>query len=107
MNKEYIIRKNEEIEKIIKRAKKIYFNDIYIYKDKNDYKYNRYCISVSKKIGHAVIRNKLRRQIKDILMKYGINLGYDYIIVLKQSFKDLSYEAKKDEILKIFKGETI
>lgn len=105
MNKKFIIRKNEEIQKIIKKSKKIINKYFIIYYSPNFYNYNRYCISVSKKIGKANIRNLYKRRIKDILMKNNINLSKDYVIILRVSILTLTYIQIKDELVKILKGE--
>ena len=57
MKKKYIIRKNEEIQEIVKTSKKLVNKYFIVYFRKNDFQYNRYCISVSKKLGKAHIRN--------------------------------------------------
>lgn len=105
MNKKYIIRKNEEIQKIIKNSKKIINKFFIIYYSKNSYNYNRYCISVGKKIGKANVRNLYKRRIKDILMKNNINLSKDYVIILRVNILNLTYIQMKEELIKILKGE--
>lgn len=105
MNKKYIIRKNEEIQKIIKNSKKIINKFFIIYYSKNAYNYNRYCISVGKKIGKANVRNLSKRRIKDILMKNNINLSKDYVIILRVNILNLTYIQMKEELIKILKGE--
>lgn len=105
MNKEYIIRKNEEFQKIInlKHTKK---NKYYvIHSNKNNYNYNRYGISVGKKIGNAVCRNKIKRQIKDILSKNPINNSKDYVIIVRKELLNLDYEQKKLNLMNLIKGE--
>ena len=105
MNKKYIIRKNEDISNIVKTGNKL-TNKLYViyYKD-NEFKYNRYCVSVSKKIGKANVRNLFKRRIKDILMKNNINYSCDYVIILKQAIIDVNYEIMKNELINLMKGE--
>lgn len=100
MNKKYIIRKNEEILDIIKTGTKKVFSFFIIYRKKNNLKNSRYCISVNKKIGNAVTRNKQKRQIKDILMKNISTNCEDYVIIINSSFLELDYEQKRVEIMK-------
>lgn len=100
MNKKYIIQKNKEILEVIKKGKKNFFKYFIIYRKKNDLANSRFCISVSKKLGNAVVRNKLKRQVKDIIMKNLLTINEDYVIILSSSFKELSFEEKKNEILK-------
>ncbi len=100
MNKKYIIKKNKEILDVIKTGKKIKFKCFTIYRKKNNVENSRFCISISKKLGNAVVRNKLKRQIKDIIMKKIPSPGEDYVIILNSSFKELTFEEKRNEILK-------
>ena len=104
MNKKYIIRKNEDIQNIINDSKKIVNKYFIIYFSCNDLKHNRYCVSISKKLGKANIRNLYKRRIKDILMKNNINNSYDYVIIVRKSILDINYEMIKKELLDIMKG---
>ena len=105
MNKKYIVRKNEEIQLIIENNHKITSKYFVVYYKENSLNYNRYCISVSKKIGKAYTRNYLKRVMKDILSKNIINTSYDYVIILRNGVLNLSYINMKDEILSLLKGE--
>ena len=105
MNKKFIVRKNEEIQEIIKKNKKIINKYFIIYFIKNDLNYNRYCISVGKKIGKAHTRNLYKRRIKDILMKNNIDSSNDYVIILRTNILGNSYQEISSELLKLLRGE--
>lgn len=105
MNKKFIVRKNEEIQEIIKKNKKIVDKYFIIYFVKNDLNYNRYCISVGKKIGKAHTRNLYKRRVKDILMKNNINSSCDYVIILRTAIIDAEYDKINSELIKVLKGE--
>ena len=73
-----IVKSNLEFNNIIHKGNKYVSNIFYTYVLINNYNYNRYGIAISTKIGNAVIRNKYKRQIKDIIDKIKINTyGYD------------------------------
>lgn len=103
MNKKYIIKKNEEIQQIIGNSNKKVNKYFVIYFRKNNYNFNRYCISVSKKIGKANVRNFYKRRIKDILMKNNINFSKDYVIILRVNILNLNYEQIQSELINIIK----
>jgi ribonuclease P protein component len=105
MNKKFILRKNEEIQKIVKSNNKIVNKYFVIYYDKNNLGFNRYCVSVSKKLGSAVNRNLYKRRIKDILMKNYINNSNDYVIILRNSILGIDYKIIECELVKLVKGE--
>ena len=105
MKKKYIIRKNEEIQEIVKTSKKLVNKYFIVYFRKNDFQYNRYCISVSKKLGKAHTRNLYKRRIKDILIKNNINNSMDYVIILMNAVIGISYEEMQYELLNTLKGD--
>ncbi len=98
MNKKFIIKKNEEIQQIIYKNNKkinIYFILYYV---KNNLSYNRYCVSVSKKIANSVNRNKAKRVIKDLLMKNYFNNGFNCVIIIRKSCLDAKYETIQNNL---------
>jgi ribonuclease P protein component len=103
MNKEKIIRKSEDFSKIISTGKKNKNNYFSIYyKESNS---TLYGITVPKKVGKAVIRNKLKRQVKNIIRtneKY-IQSNYNYVIIIKEPSLKLDYEGLKNNILDLMK----
>lgn len=105
MKKKFIVRKNEEIQKIVKSSKKIVNKYFIVYFVENNLSYNRYCVSVSKKIGKAHTRNLFKRRVKDILMKNNINNSKDYVIILRNIIVNISYEKMQYELLDILKGD--
>ncbi len=105
MKKKNIIKESREFTQILnnKTSKKNYYYSLfYIPKKLSN---NRYGISVPKKTGTAVIRNKLKRQIKSIIDNNEISIqnSYDYVIIIKKSILDLTYQQKEQELISLFK----
>lgn len=103
MNKKYIIQKNEEIKDIISKKNKLVTRIFITYSASNNYGYNRYCISISKKIGKAVTRNLYKRRIKNILSKNNFKNSHDYVIIVRNSIKELKFSEIEKEFIKYFK----
>ena len=63
--------------------------------------YYRFGISVSKKLGNAVYRNKYKRQLRFIIDKYKKNYqnGTDYIIIIRNGYIDLDFESKEKDFI--------
>jgi len=101
MKKINIIKKNYDINNIINEINIIKNNYFYIYKDKNNYNNYRFSIDISKKIGNAVIRNKIKRQIKDILDKSNLvfNSNNDYVIIIRNEINNLNYMEIKQNLI--------
>ena len=101
MNKKYIVKKNEEIQNIVNNSSKVVNKYYVVYYLKNNLSFSRFCVSVSKKIGKANIRNLYKRRIKDILMKNKLDKNYDCVIILRKAILDINYDLLKKELLSI------
>lgn len=104
MKKLNIIKKQEEIDHIIKKGKMYKNKYYYVYNIYNkEKKYYRFCICVSKKLGDAVSRNKNKRQIKDIIDKSNLRFPRenDCVIILRKEITGISYDEKKKYLLEI------
>lgn len=100
MKKEYRIKKNEEFSKIIS-LKKYFSNNLYkMYFAKASEEHSRVGISVSKKIGNAVVRNKIKRQIRMMLIEcYDFTKSkYDLVIIVKDNYLNKGYNDCKKEL---------
>lgn len=75
MKKINILQKSDDFERIIKNNKSYKYKDYIIYIEKNNDEIYHFGLSVGKKIGNAVIRNKVKRQLKSIIDKKAIKKG--------------------------------
>ena len=106
MKKVEIIKSSREYTEIIglnKARRSPYFS---IYTRKNNEDSNRYGISIPKKTGTAVVRNKVKRRIKNILdnNKKTIQKGWDYVIIVKKGILALTYLEIEKELLKLIRN---
>lgn len=103
MNKEKIVKKSEDFTKIINQGKSIknqYFSIFYLESNKT-----QYGITIPKKVGKAHIRNKLKRQIKNIITtnEKSIQTNINYVIIIKECSKKLDYFNLEKELLNLIK----
>jgi len=105
VKKENIIKKSYEYTQIINNAKHISNNYFSIYYKEKELDKNRYGISVPKKIGNAVVRNKIKRQIKSIIdnNKKSIQNTLDYVIIVRKGLLDLKYKNIEEALLNLMK----
>lgn len=109
MDKPHRIKKNEEFQQIIKLKKAISNSTFVIYYDDKKETDARAGISVSKKMGNAVERNKIKRQLR-MMIKETIDLKdypLDIIVITKKHFLDNSYADNKKMLEKLLKKVTI
>ena len=104
MKKEYRIKKSEEFQEIIRHRKFKNSKSYVIYtKDKKE-THARIGISVPKKIGNAVTRNKIKRQIREMIRPiYKESLSKDTILIVKKPYLKQDFEENKKELEKLLK----
>ena len=103
MKKSNIIKKNYDINRIINERNNKKNKFFSIYTSKNDIGMYRFAICVSKKLGNAVIRNKIKRQIKDIIDKSNLvfSSNLDCVIIVRNEVNNLNYEQMKNNLISI------
>jgi ribonuclease P protein component len=103
--KKYKIRKNSEFRVVYKKGKSIANRLLVLYIFRNIKKLNRTGVSVSKKVGKSVIRNKVRRLIKESYRLNNTNLkqGYDLVFIARNSAKNRSFLEIQKAMLELFK----
>ena len=98
-----MIKKNEDFDKIIKLGKCLkgkYFNIYYNDGNKN---YPLFGLAVSKKCGNAVLRNKIKRQLRAIIdnNKKLFKNCYNYIIMVRRGILDSSFKDMERNMIEI------
>lgn len=110
MKKQYRVKKNQEIELILKNKK--YSSNQYftLYKRTNpETSHFRYAISVGKKIGNAVLRNKIKRQVTAIIDNLNLNLdsNTDVFIIVRPKVLEIDFNTMKSQLEYLFKKQKL
>ena len=98
MKKINIIKKNQDYNRIINSIKPLKYNDFLFYVEENTNDYYKFGFSVGKKIGNAVTRNKIKRQVKSILDKIDFKNGFNCIIIVKKGILDKEFIRIQEDI---------
>ena len=110
MNKQYRVKKSNEIEDILKNKKysgSKYFT-LYV-KTNSETSHFRYAISVGKKLGNAVVRNLIKRRIRACITNLNIDLNknVDVLIIAKTIVNKLDYEAIYKDLRYLFRKQNL
>ncbi|WP_130805446.1 ribonuclease P protein component [Senegalia massiliensis] len=105
MNKIESLKNNREFRRVYDKGKSLSNKYLVIFFIKNGLEYNRVGFSVTKKIGNAVIRNRVKRLIKEAfrLNSEGINQGYDIIFLSRIRCNQATYVDVEKSILNLLK----
>ena len=106
------IKKRSEFIKSNKFSKKIYTPNFIIQKietNKTD-KIPYFGFTITKKIGSAIVRNKIKRRLKAIIKellkckdKY-FDLSFNYILICKKEIVKVSYDDLRNELMDKFES---
>ena len=109
MKKNYRIKKSEDIEKVIKNKNSVGNKNYIIYIMKNsEAKHFRLAMSVSKKLGNAVVRNHQKRLIKQVFNKHKEELlSYDIFVIARNNSINLTYDEVENNIVYLLKKNNV
>lgn len=65
---------------------------------RNEEQWTRYAFSVSKRVGKAVTRNRVRRRLREILRVQPLKEGYDIVVVARPSAATADFWELKSEM---------
>ena len=102
MKKINILKKSQDFDRIIKKNNSYKYKDYIIFIEKNTCDVHKFGISVGKKLGNAVCRNKIKRQIKSIIDKKHYQNGFNCIIIVGKGILSKSYIEMEDNLLSAF-----
>ena len=105
LSSENRLKKRKEFGFIYKNGKIIYSKNLNVIYVNTNRKVFRIGFSISKKVGKAVIRNRIKRRLSEII-RNNLNLiknEYNYVIIVKPGIDQLNFFQLKDELLNILK----
>ncbi|RAV19528.1 ribonuclease P protein component [Paenibacillus contaminans] len=106
MHREYRLAKREDFNHVYRRGKSVANQQFVLYAmAQPKQEHFRLGVSVSKKIGNAVVRNRIRRMMKEIVRLHipEIDGGVDFIIIARKPAADLEYAQMEKSIMHVLK----
>lgn len=96
------LKKNHEFRRVYQRGKSSAQPCLVVYFRRNGSGGNRLGITVSNKVGHAVLRNRIRRRLREIyrLNEASLRRGLDIVIVARVRSAGADYRRLERETLR-------
>lgn len=94
MRKDRRVKSERDFQQVFDHGKSMANRQFVVYTlSKSDQDHFRVGISVGKKIGHAVKRNRVKRLIRAAIQELSSNIktGIDFIIIARQPVQDMAY----------------
>ena len=109
MKKINIVKENRDFNRIIKNNRPFKYKDFVIYIDKRKPSVYKFGFSVGKKVGNAVTRNRIKRQLREIVSQNDYKNDFDCIIIVGKGIlcrnfsevkENLNFALKKLDLMK-------
>ncbi|MDL4840928.1 ribonuclease P protein component [Aquibacillus rhizosphaerae] len=110
MKKAYRLKKNEEFQLVFKKGKSFANRQLVLYFiNKEDQQHFRIGLSVSKKIGNAVVRNQIKRYIRQAFLELDgqVSNPYDFIIIARKPTKDMDFHQIKKSLIHVLSKSSL
>ena len=100
MKKEFRVRKNEEFSSIISHKQSVASPFFVLYHEKRKQDRARVGISVSKKLGNAVQRNRIKRQVREMVTSLVDFENYpeDLIVIVRKPYVGRDFAANRNDL---------
>ena len=95
------VKKNYEFRRMYVKGKSGVSSCLVVYYRKNRLGHNRLGVTVSTKLGHAVVRNRVRRRLRELYRLHKAELlpGYDLIVVARVRAVGMPYAKLEKQYL--------
>nr|WP_281503702.1 ribonuclease P protein component [Ectobacillus sp. JY-23] len=106
MKKKNRVKKNAEFQAVFQKGKSSANRQFVLYSlDKPGQDEFRIGLSVSKKVGNAVARNRIKRVIRQVFteLKQCIDSEKDFVIIARKPCAEMTYEQMKSSLLHVMR----
>ena len=101
MDARVTVKENGDFRRIYRRGRSAVSGGVVVYCLKNRKGMSRLGVTVSTKLGHAVVRNRVRRRLRELYRLHKAELlpGYDLIVVARVRAVDMPYAKLEKQYL--------
>ena len=106
MKKKLRIKKEDDFQLVFKKGQSSANRQFVVYVlEKPEQEHFRIGLSVSKKLGNAVVRNQIKRYIRQAFLelKDDIDVGKDYIIIARKPAAEMDFFQVKSSLIHVLK----
>ena len=105
LRKSFRVKKEKDFNAIFKEGESVANRRFVIYRLANSQEHIRVGLSVSKKLGNAVMRNQIKRRIRHILINHGNELvdNIDFIVIARKGVENLDYAELEKNLLHVLR----
>ena len=102
MKKINVLKNSYDFTRIIKNNKPFKYKYYVIYLERCDQDNYKFGLSVGKKIGNAVVRNKYKRRLREIISQKDYQKNFNCIIILSRDVLNKTYQEMNEDLIHSF-----
>lgn len=104
MRKTYRVKKEKEFSAIFAQGQSFANKKFVVYKLAKEQRHFRIGLSVSKKLGNAVVRNRIKRLLRHVLQNHKDHLGTeDFVLIARKGAETLDYWQVEKNLIHLLK----
>ena len=99
------LRRNADIRRVRQQGRRWYHPLLILFVEANNQETSRFAVSVGRHVGGAVVRNRAKRRIREVIRRYlkQVKGGYDCLLIVRADLPVASFaeiEAAVSELLR-------
>ena len=102
VKKTYRVKKEKDFQALFDAGHSVANRKFVVYQRDRGASHYRVGLSVSKRLGNAVVRNRIKRRLRHLVMELSDQLlSCDFIIICRQGVQELSYDEMRRNLIHI------
>lgn len=104
MKKSYRVKRDKDFKAIFQTGTSVANRKFVLYSLPKEQAHYRVGLSVSKRLGNAVVRNRIKRKLRHLVQELGPHLEVrDFVIIARKGVEELSYEEMRQHLIHVLK----
>jgi len=104
LSKQYRLRKNAQIQELRRAGRSWSNRQLVLIVRSNDKQNSRFAFSVGRRVGHAVLRNRIKRLMRESVRRSlpGIQAGWDVLLIARRPVRTASFDQVDSAVSELF-----
>ncbi|MFV0556143.1 MAG: ribonuclease P protein component [Lactovum sp.] len=108
MKKSFRVKKVSDFEALFRNKNSFANRAFIVYQRENNLTHFRLGLSVGKKIGNAVTRNRLKRQIRSLVKSHSSHLqAVDFVVIARKGIEEYNYVSLEKNLIHLLTKSNI
>lgn len=106
MSKDHRLRKNKQFQRVFRKGRSKANRQFVVYYLQQPHQHTfRFGLSVSKRVGNAVVRNRIKRRIREVMREFDVTLDQtkDYVIIARKPTAQMDYQDIRSSLRHVLK----